>query len=59
MANPNYLAQIAGDKLIYGEDHILSAPRGGTVESIKSITMEDLKTFYEKSFSTQCVIFYL
>ncbi|MBT3384542.1 MAG: insulinase family protein [Prolixibacteraceae bacterium] len=50
-ASPNYLARNTFNKLVYGDGHILAAPTGGTVESIESITMDDLKTFYEKTFS--------
>jgi len=50
-ASPDYLAMVAFDKLIYGDDNILSIPQGGTVESIESITMDDLKDFYHKTVS--------
>ncbi len=50
-ASPNYLAQTTFNKLIYGEDNILAVPSGGTLESIESITMDDLKSFYENTFS--------
>ena len=50
-ASPGYLASVAFNKLVYGDDCILAVPSGGTIESIESITMDDLKDFYEKSFS--------
>ncbi|MDB4582894.1 insulinase family protein, partial [Draconibacterium sp.] len=50
-SNPNYLAQNTFQKLIYGDDHILAVPSGGTAESVGSISMDDLKDFYEMSFS--------
>lgn len=50
-ANPNYLASLAFDKLVYSDDHILSVPGSGTLESLESITMDDLKEFYNKSVS--------
>jgi len=50
-ASPNYLASIAFNKLVYGDDNILAIPEGGTIESIESITMDDLKDFYAKSIS--------
>lgn len=50
-ANPNYLASVTFDKLVYGENNILAIPSSGTLETIESITMDDLKDFYEKSFS--------
>jgi len=50
-ASPDYLAMLAFDKLVYGEDNILSVPGTGTIESIESITMDDLKDFYSKALS--------
>jgi zinc protease len=50
-ANPNYLASLALDKLVYGDNNILAVPGSGTVESLESITMDDLKEFYNKSVS--------
>jgi len=50
-ANPNYLASIAFNKLVYGDDNILAIPGSGTIESLESITMDDLKEFYNKSVS--------
>ncbi|MCK3683197.1 pitrilysin family protein [Maribellus sp. YY47] len=50
-ANPNYLASLALDKLIYGDENILSVPGSGTIESLESITMDDLKDFYNKTIS--------
>ena len=50
-ASPGYLADLAFNKLVYGEDCILAVPGSGTIETIESITMDDLKDFYEKSFS--------
>jgi len=50
-ASPDYLAGVTFNKLVYGENSILSVPSGGTLESVESITMDDLKAFYDKSFS--------
>jgi zinc protease len=50
-ANPEYLAGVTFNKLVYGENNILAVPSGGTLESVESITMDDLKAFYAKSFS--------
>lgn len=51
MANPEYLSYRALNKLICGEKNVLSTDISGTVESVQAITMEDLKTFYEKNIS--------
>ncbi|QYO65221.1 M16 family metallopeptidase [Leptolyngbya sp. 7M] len=50
-ANPNAIAQNQYNKLIFGADNIYSRNPLGTVESVNSITLDDLKTFYAKSFS--------
>jgi len=51
MANPNYLASRTFDSLVIGKDNILSTNTNGTVSSVESITMDDLKAFYEKAVS--------
>ncbi len=50
-ANPNAVANRVYSKILYGEDHIFSYPTSGTVESVKAITMQDLKDYYNKNFS--------
>lgn len=47
-ANPNAIASLVANKLIFGEDHIFSIPSSGTLESIDGIAMEDLKAFYNQ-----------
>lgn len=50
-ANPNYLASRNFSKLIYGENSILGIPSTGTIESVETITMDDLKDFYNRNLS--------
>lgn len=50
-ANPNSIADIEFDKLIHGEDNILSHDNFGTKESVESITLEDLKSYYNSYIS--------
>jgi zinc protease len=50
-ANPSYLASTTLNKLIFGEDNILSIESSGTEESVNSITIDDLKGYYDKYFS--------
>jgi zinc protease len=50
-ANPSYLALVTMNRLIYGPGSILSIESAGTEESVQSITINDLKAFYEKNFS--------
>jgi zinc protease len=50
-SNPNVVASNVGNKLLYGEKHMFAYPISGTEESVETITMDDLKAFYEKNFS--------
>ncbi len=50
-ANPNAIAQNEFDKLIYGKNNIRSQNILGTIESVNSITIDDLKAFYNKNLS--------
>lgn len=50
-ANPNAVSNKVFNKILYGEDHIFSYPISGTSESVKAITMEDLKAYYNNYFS--------
>lgn len=52
-ANPNSIASIAFEKLIYGENHILSFDNIGTTASVNAITIDDLKTYYNNYCSTK------
>ncbi len=49
-ANPDYLASITLNKLMYGEN-ILATDAAGTEASVSAITMDDLKEYYNKYFS--------
>ena len=51
IANPNYLAYITFNSLVFGEDHMLALPSSGTIETIETITMDDLKKYYETNLS--------
>jgi len=50
-ANPNSIASNTFNKLLYGEDHILSFNPIGTTQSVESITLDDLKAYYSNNFS--------
>jgi zinc protease len=50
-ARPDFIAAKTFRELVYDTESILSVSGNGTIESIKSITIEDLKDFYRKSFS--------
>ena len=50
-ANPSYLASNTLNNLIFGENNLLAVETAGTEASVESITIDDLKNFYEKNFS--------
>lgn len=50
-ASPNTLARQSFNKLIYGTDHIFSISSLGTEETVSSLTIDDLKDFYNANLS--------
>jgi len=50
-ANPNAIASKVFNKALYGEDHIFANPVSGTSETVSSITLDDLKDYYNRNFS--------
>ena len=44
-ANPSAVASLAFDRLLYG-DHILAENRFGTLASVDSLTLDDLRTYH-------------
>ncbi len=50
-ALPVAIADRAYNKLLYGEGHIMSYPVVGTAETVKSITLDDIKKYYAEHFS--------
>lgn len=50
-ASPNAIASNVFDQLVYGSDNILSRNILGSMNSVKAITLEDLKKYYRDSFS--------
>jgi zinc protease len=49
--DPTYLGSMALSKLMLGKDNIYSADVSGTLESVQSMTMDDIKAFYGKYIS--------
>ncbi len=49
--NPNAIARNQYNKLIYGENNIRSKNTAGTIESVSSITLEDIKSYYTNYIS--------
>jgi zinc protease len=58
-ANPNSIASAEFSKLIYGSDHILAQSSMGTEESVASITIDDLKAYYEAYISPSVADFHV
>ena len=56
-ASPNSIASNEFRKLMYGEDHILSHNNMGTENSVDSITLQDLKNYYNNYLSPQLASF--
>lgn len=50
-AQPRSVASLVFMKLMYGSDNIFGISSRGTKESIEKITIDDLKTFYDRNFS--------
>lgn len=57
--NPNAIANRVMNKYLYGDGNILSIPTSGTLETVESITVDDLKAYYEKSFSPSVANFHI
>jgi zinc protease len=58
-ADPNYISGQVFNKMIYGENHIFSISTTGTEESVESITIDDLKNYYDKYFSPSLANFHI
>ncbi|MAN59590.1 MAG: peptidase M16 [Flavobacteriaceae bacterium] len=46
-ANPQAIAAINFNKLVYGKDHSHAIPTDGTLETVGNITLQDVKSFYD------------
>jgi len=57
-ANPNAIASKVFDRVMYGDEHIFANPISGTASSVESITLGDLKAYYEKNFSPKLAAFH-
>ena len=50
-ANPNAVARNTYNKLIYGKDNLLSENILGSIASVETITLEDVKSYYSNYIS--------
>lgn len=57
-ANPNAIASRVFNEVLYGKDHIFSYPTSGTTATVSSITLDDLKEYYNKNFSPSVASFH-
>ncbi|HHH50021.1 MAG TPA: insulinase family protein, partial [Saprospiraceae bacterium] len=58
-ARPNSVAASVFNKLIYGPDNILSNNTSGSIETVNSLTIDDVKAFYEKNYSPSVSSFHI
>ncbi|MBA9075923.1 M16 family metallopeptidase [Rufibacter quisquiliarum] len=57
MANPNAIASLAFNKVLYGQDSRFAYPTSGTMATVERITLQDLKEYYQKNFSPSVASF--
>lgn len=53
LINPSSIADRCLNKIIYGPENIKSIPNEGTAETVKNITLEDVKEFFKKYYVPQ------
>jgi zinc protease len=58
-ANPNAIAGNVFYKALYGDSHIFSKPVPGTLQSVQSITLDDLKAYYTRNVSPSVASFHI
>lgn len=51
LSNPNSIAANQYAKLLYGDGHILSQNILGSIEVLDTITLDELKNFYDRAFA--------
>ncbi|RTR38374.1 insulinase family protein [Shewanella canadensis] len=51
MSDPGYLANTAFDGLLYGNTNPLGVSSSGTLETVSSLTLDDVKAFYQQQYS--------
>ena len=49
--NPSSVAQRARDLVLFGQNNRVSLPDEGTIETVQSITLDDVKQFYTRYYS--------
>ncbi len=49
--DPSAIASQVFNRLLYGDEHIYSVPTEGIEETVRNITLEDVREFYQKYYS--------
>ena len=57
-ANPNAIASLNFNRLVYGDNHIFGTPGSGTIETAKNISLDDVKAYYN-NLSSENAIFHI
>ncbi len=47
---PTYVAATVGLRAYFGADHPYGRPRGGTLESVKAVTLDEVKAFHKQLY---------
>ncbi len=58
-SNPNALASELFNEKVYGSGHIFAVSSNGTLESVPSITLEDLQEFYTANLTPSVASFHI
>ena len=51
--DPSAIANLVFQRLMYGDEHIYSIPTGGIEETVNNITLDDVKSFYNKYYAPE------
>jgi zinc protease len=49
--NASYVAGLAYNKMMYGNNNILGLPTSGNIKSLETITLEDIQTYYKSNIT--------
>lgn len=49
---PGAMADFISNKMLYGEGHIMATPQIGTKATVEKLTLEDVKAYHKKMFSS-------
>lgn len=58
-ASPTAISSTVYNRLLYGDKHILGIPVDGTLLTIKNISLDDLKDYYNKYFHPSLATFHI